>query len=179
MLKGIPIRHSEECRDRIMQELGAKGDHRLMGQVEKINLERQEIKKPESAKDIEELDAMEIEQELEQDEKRIKQADIDMREDSMLDDSGMIGFIDHITMDPVQTDNVLKWNVNNQVNHVRSWDDDVTNMNKVLAKENMVRVMEVYSPERVNGMAEILGLLPGMSLDLSELDVDGTVGLQC
>ena len=31
----------------------------------------------------------------------------------------------------------------------------------------------MYSPNRVNGMAEILGLLPGMFSDLSELDVDG------
>ena len=41
-----------------MQELGAKGDPRVMGQVEKNNIERQEVKEPESAKDIEELDAM-------------------------------------------------------------------------------------------------------------------------
>ena len=46
-------------------------------------------------------------------------------------------------------------------------------MNKSLAKDNMSGIMEVYSPKRVNGMAEILGLLPGMSLDLSELDDDG------
>ena len=55
----------------------------------------------------------------------------------------------------------------------KSWDDDVTSMNKALAKENRTSVMEVYSPKRVDGMAEILGLLPGMSLDSSEVDVDG------
>ena len=102
---------------------------------------RGKVKEPESAKDIEELDAMEIQEELEQD----------------------------IRMDPVQTANVLKRSINNQVKHVKSWDDDVHNMNKALAKDNMVGGMEVYSPKRVNGMAEILGLLLGMSSDLSEL----------
>ena len=74
----------------------------------------------------------------------------------MLDDSGMIGFLNHITMDPVQTNNALKWSINNQVNQVKSWDDDVTSMNKELAKENMTSVMELYSPKRIDGMAEIL-----------------------
>ena len=39
-----------------------------MGQVEKNNLERQEVKEPESAKETEELDVMGIQEELEQDE---------------------------------------------------------------------------------------------------------------
>ena len=55
----------------------------------------------------------------------------------------------------------------------KKWDDDFTNMNKAPAKENMASAIEAYSPKRVNGMAEILGLLPGMSLHSSELDVDG------
>ena len=66
-LEGVPIKHNEECRDRVMQELGSKGDPRVMDQVEKNNVERQEGKEPDSAKDIEELDAMEIQEELEQD----------------------------------------------------------------------------------------------------------------
>ena len=63
-----------------------------MGQVEKNHLESPEVKEPESAKNIEELDAMELQEQLEQDEERGRQADIDLREDSMLDDSGMTGF---------------------------------------------------------------------------------------
>lgn len=32
---------------------------------------------------------------------------------------------------------------------------------------------EIYSPNRVNGMAEKLGIVPGLSLDLTVNDVDG------
>ena len=31
----------------------------------------------------------------------------------------------------------------------------------------------MYSPNRVNGLAELMGIVPGMSLDLTKNDVDG------
>ena len=38
----------------------------------------------------------------------------------------------------------------------------------------MDRVMDkVYSPKRVTGMGELMGLIPGMALDLTTDDVDG------
>ena len=51
---------------------------------------------------------------------------------------------------------------------------DVERMNEALASEGFDhRLIEVYSPKRVNGIGEMLGLIPGLSLDLTENDVDG------
>jgi hypothetical protein len=52
--------------------------------------------------------------------------------------------------------------------------DGVKKMNAALAKEGFeYSIMEAYSPKRVTGMGELMGLIPGMSLDLTENDVDG------
>ena len=97
-------------------------------------------------------------------------------EGQLTDDDKMLGFIDHITMDQEETNKIARWNKNRQVNQVKKWDDDVKKMNQALVRDKLTSgIMEIYFPKlkRVNGMAEILGLLPGMSLDPSELDVDG------
>ena len=53
-------------------------------------------------------------------------------------------------------------------------DDGVKKMNAALAKEGFeYSIIEAYSPKRVTGMGELMGLIPGMSLDLTENDVDG------
>ena len=50
----------------------------------------------------------------------------------------------------------------------RNWDDDVKAMNDMLVKEGLeATVHEVYSPKRVNAMAEKLGPISGLSLDLT------------
>ena len=47
-------------------------------------------------------------------------------------------------------------------------------MNAALAKEGIqASDTEVYSPKRVTGMAELMGLIPGMALDLPTNDCDG------
>jgi len=47
-------------------------------------------------------------------------------------------------------------------------------MNAALAKEGIeASVTEIYSPKRVTGMAELMGLVPGMALDLTSNDCDG------
>ena len=47
-------------------------------------------------------------------------------------------------------------------------------MNKALKREGCEgAVTEIYALVRVNGIAEKLGILPGMSLDLTTLDEDG------
>ena len=54
------------------------------------------------------------------------------------------------------------------------WDDDVRKMNDALAKEGFEHgIIEMYSPKRVNAMAELMGVIPGMSLDLTGNDIDG------
>ena len=56
----------------------------------------------------------------------------------------------------------------------RGLNDDVKHMNEALAKEGFEHsIIEMYSPKRVNGIGEMLGLIPGLSLDLIENDVDG------
>ena len=56
----------------------------------------------------------------------------------------------------------------------KSWDDDVNKMNLALAKEGFdSSIVELYSPKRVTGMADMMNLMPGMALDLSTNDTDG------
>ena len=56
----------------------------------------------------------------------------------------------------------------------RCWDDEVKKMNEALTEEGFEHsIIEMYSPKRVNGMAELMGIIPGMSLDLMTNDVDG------
>ena len=63
--------------------------------------------------------------------------------------------------------------VNNK-SESRNWDDNVKKMNDMLAKLGLsAPVNEVYSPRRVNAIAEQLGLISGSSLDLTVNDTDG------
>ena len=59
-----------------------------------------------------------------------------------------------------------------KVRSPQHWDTDVKAMNTALAKEGM-SVIEAYSPKRVTAMGELMGLIPGMALDLTETDSDG------
>ena len=53
------------------------------------------------------------------------------------------------------------------------WDDDIKKMHEVLRKEGIgTPIMEVYSPARVNGLAARMGMVPGLSLDLTTNDPD-------
>jgi hypothetical protein len=55
----------------------------------------------------------------------------------------------------------------------RTWKDGVRKMHEALAQEGVGSpVMEIFSPSRVNGMAARLGIVPGMSLDLTTNDPD-------
>jgi hypothetical protein len=55
---------------------------------------------------------------------------------------------------------------------VKSWDSDVEEINEVLKREGRSAVMEVYSPPRVDALARMWNLMPGMSLDLTTVDPD-------
>ena len=55
-----------------------------MNEVAKNSIEKPDVIEPPSAKDTEELDAMEIQEELKQDDIRIDQADNDMREGKLV-----------------------------------------------------------------------------------------------
>ena len=54
-----------------------------------------------------------------------------------------------------------------------NWQDGVKKMEEALKEEGLgSAVMEVYSPSRVNGMAARLGIIPGLSMDLTTNDPD-------
>ena len=55
----------------------------------------------------------------------------------------------------------------------KNWQEDVKKMHEDLAEEGIQNpMMEIYSPTRVTGMADQLGLIKGMALDLTVVDED-------
>jgi hypothetical protein len=56
----------------------------------------------------------------------------------------------------------------------KKWNTDIDRMHQALRKEGIeTPIMELFSKKRVNGMAERLGIIPGMSLDLTGNDPIG------
>ena len=54
-----------------------------------------------------------------------------------------------------------------------NWKDDEDKMNEALRRENVdAAIIEIYSPPRVNAIANMWDLLPGWSLDLTVNDPD-------
>ncbi|MCP2505128.1 MAG: hypothetical protein NLN65_07530, partial [Candidatus Poseidoniaceae archaeon] len=85
-----------------------------------------------------------------------------------------MGCINNIT-DDVQVRKHLRYmeKRRNEYTNKKTWKDDVEKMHKALTKEGIGSpVMEIYSPVRVNGIAAKLGILPGLSLDLTTNDPD-------
>ena len=102
------------------------------------------------------------------DEAEIDESDKEDEEDRM--DTGVmqISGITFKNEDQNRLDNV------SQKVHKR-WNDDMNRMRedmKQYGSEVKFHITEVYSPPRVNTMAERLGLIPGMSLDLTTVDPD-------
>ena len=59
-------------------------------------------------------------------------------------------------------------------NDIENLKDDIKKMNDALTKEGFsTSIIEVYSPKRVTGMGDMLGLMQGMALDLTNCDEDG------
>ena len=55
----------------------------------------------------------------------------------------------------------------------KDWQDGVWQMNERLGKDGIrTAVMEIYSPSRINGINERMGITPGLSLDLTTNDPD-------
>ena len=53
----------------------------------------------------------------------------------------------------------------------RNWKDDVEKMDEALKLENVgTAIFDVYSPPRINAIAEMWKLLPGWSVDFTSLD---------
>ena len=61
-----------------------------------------------------------------------------------------------------------------EIKKEKRWNTDERTVQQLLKRYGTQdAILEIYSPKRVNGIAEKLGLIPGMSLDLTVNDVDG------
>ena len=59
----------------------------------------------------------------------------------------------------------------NTLRYDKKWDDDVKCFNDMVKRENdMCPIVEVYSRPRVDKIARMWGILPGMSMDLTTVD---------
>ena len=79
-----------------------------------------------------------------------------------------------LTADPHKAHKIVKWEkeVSSQWSG-KKWCDGVKDMHTVIHEGDIhTHVSEIYSPPRVTGLAPSLGLIPGMALDLSEVDPD-------
>ena len=62
----------------------------------------------------------------------------------------------------------------NRINNVetKKWNSDVDKVNDMLREQGRIPIVEIYSPPRVDSIARMWNLLPGMSVDLTTLDPD-------
>jgi len=68
----------------------------------------------------------------------------------------------------------IEWEQKYELEVDKKWNEDIHEMNDALSKEGFDHgIIEVYSPKRVTGIGELMGLIPGMALDLSENYVGG------
>jgi hypothetical protein len=175
--RGAPARnHNEECRKRIKGELEKTGDQRVEREQEK--LERMEPEGTDDKvgqdtdgdgqqggerQDMEDdipscFEPSEAEDEDIGDEVEVDESDQEDEEARM--DTGVMQ-ISGVTFRNEDQNRLDE--VRNKVH--RKWDDDMNKMKedmKQYGTEVKFHVTEVYSPPRVNTMAERLGLIPGL-----------------
>ena len=81
-----------------------------------------------------------------------------------------------MSMHPDQSVPDAVWRIRDKITRAKrskTWEDGIREMNEALKREGISdAILEVYSPPRVNGMANALGIATGLSLDLTEVDPD-------
>ena len=196
-----PKNHSEECRDRIAQALGQAGDSRIMREAERQQqeLEEQQTREVEPPQNVsadvgmgegdsrhegapggdgaareDPGDAMPelLPSEPGEDDRSMREVEDSDSEDE--EDTDMANHIFSITLNPRISKRMGVWEqeLEKQKGKAR-WSDDVEAMENALKTEGVSsHVSEIYSRPRVTSMAEQLGLIPGMSLDLATVDPD-------
>ena len=145
------VNHTEVCRKRLIEELRKAGDRRvILRDLDMI---------PEAPIEVPVLEADETEP---------------AEEEGEIYSLGDIGNVVYsITADNTCT-NAVSDKLQNNIHQDKRWNDDMQVMNDKLKEKGFDHsIIEVYSPRRVTAMAEAMGLMPGMSLDLTGNDTDG------
>jgi len=156
---GRAVKHTETCRERMRRELEQREDPRLHREAERVlrRHEREaEVIEPEIVEQMEDLPE-EVNEEMEE----------AQEEDAEMEDGNELFNV----MYEISADKGIEQQ-SNERGRTRKWDDDIKKMNEALMKGNLTGIHEIYSPKRVNAMAELMGLIPGMSLDLTNNDID-------
>ena len=152
---GHPIakNHSPECRERLMPLILASNPDRI-ARVGERHLRDLEL---ENRQEINPAPEVEMEAEL-------PQNDDERMDDD--DDDKMLGAIYSISADEPLSQRLLNASKtrpegkSSNKDPGKTWDNDVKRMNAALAKEGLEHsIIEVYSPKRVTGMAELMGLV--------------------
>ena len=184
--RGGPARnHNEECRKRITDELRNTGDIRFekeQEKMEKLEPEEQQEQQQQSGGPATVDDEMPVlaNEEESDDEKENEEMAGDDSEDEKVEDEKMDAGVMQISGLTLRSRNRIgemgqkkkqEWDDGK----TRKWDDDVSRMKEQLkeyGKDVEFHITEVYSPPRVNAMAQECGLIPGFSLDLTTVDPD-------
>ena len=162
-LRGAVRNHNEACRDRLSQALGAAGDPRILAEAES-HLEDNPVDH-------------EISEEVPMEE--IDETDQGM-DDGMSVGGDELGDVGNALLEITANSKIAKhfsrWDKGVQLQWgggSRQWNDGVADMEHRLDKLDIhSHVSEIYSPPRVTGLAEEMGLVRGMALDLSVPDPD-------
>ena len=166
----IALNHSAHCRQRFFEIIGDKHPEQLTKVTEKWLKDNEGTSEHVKATPV--TESKPTDAEMMEDDGLTEQAG-SSGEPAIYADVDMSNVIYSISADINTADKVRK-SLRILPTQNKSWNDDAKKMNKALTEEGFSRsIIEAYSPKRVTGMGELMGLLPGMSLDLTQLDVDG------
>ena len=164
---GMAANHTERCRSRFEEVFTRDGDPRLLRQAERFGYGKEDETTEQAASSSAGSRDVEV----------LKQEDEEMDSDSGEPDDDMDGGDAMLfSLSPDERVQKALNGIKRRVEDCRrnqNWQDGVKEMHRALKAEGIGDpIMEVFSPPRVNGMAERLGVMPGLSLDLSGMDPD-------
>ena len=168
---GIARNHSKTCRSRFEKIFIDKGNPKLLRQAKRFMAEDEDVGKRRDEREI---------PEMKKEDEEMRESDPEEEDEEMgqEDHSGEIeGMVFSLHPDQGVRDSIIR--IRDKVENAKrskSWKDGIEEMTKALDREGIRDpIMEVYSPPRVNSMANALGIASGLSLDLTENDPeDGT-----
>ena len=162
------MNHSRKCRERFEEIFTKDGDPRLLRQVERMGYDM-------PSEQSGERESREIpERKEDEDMPDVQEEEADQNDDMLYCLSNGERLLNSLTPDETVMEKIKSVQRNiDRKKRDREWNDGVREMHRELAREGIDNlVMEVFSPPRVNGMAERLGIMPGLSLDLTGCDQD-------
>ena len=156
--------HTPACRERFEKIFMEAGDERVLKELDRLDEQR------EIARRRAEPVAAPVRKE-DEDEEMKEEHDSDAESED--EDEDMVlkqGELMRISYDSDMEERLIE--MSKQAGKKRTdWKSDVAKMNKALERENIgSAITEIYSPPRINAIAEMWKLLPGWSLDLTTVD---------